>query len=342
MTFPRDELNQVTDTILDTGSGPGELFAAVNDLHRLCSSIVGLEPEADDGEADRETKTEHGRALAPRDAARCTLDLARTSAFLRGCHEAIGVLLNRFSGRRINLLYAGTGPFAPLALPLTTRFDPEHLGITFIDAHPYSVDSVRRLIDAFEASAWCSALHSCDAMDYVHPVSEPLHMVIIETMQRLLAKEPQVALTEVLAPQLIEGGILLPERVLLSACLADQSRELSLPDPGEAAAKTTEVSTRCRFDLGALIELTAGGLRYRGEAETITLIIPDEVLEMPDLLLRTTVEVFAGHRLDDYDSGLTYPTLIAQLGRLRPGDRVEITFERGAVPGLRVRRASTP
>ncbi len=73
-----------------------------------------------------------------------------------------------------------------------------------------------------------------------------------------------------------------------------------------------------------------------------SLVIPDEAREMPDLMVRTTVEIFGGHRLDDYDSGISYPTLIHRLGRIHPGDGIEFTYETGSSPGLRISRRSTP
>lgn len=349
MGAERSRLHTITDAILDRDSDPSQLLDAVNALHGLCATIVGLRPETDGSDADRETRLDQGRALAPRDAARCILDLARTSAFLRGCHDSVVMLLERFGGRPINVLYSGCGPFAPLALPLTTRFGPDRLRITFVDAHAYSTDSVNRLIEAFDASAWCASVRCGDAMSYVHPASEDLHMVIIETMQKTLEHEPQVALTQKLAPQLVEGGVLVPERIRLSACLADMSAEFSFHDSTSSGHAPSPAPERRRFSLGPILELTADGLRFPVEnngggrqPETTEVVIPDKVTELSDLMVRTTVDVFGDHRLDDYDSGITYPTLIHTLGRLRPDDRLEFSYEMGPSPGLRVRRMSTP
>ncbi len=349
MSAARSELRTITDTILDLESSPSQLLDAVNVLYDLCASIAGLDPEADGGEADRETPLEQGRALAPRDAARCILDYSRTSAFLRGSHDAVEKLLERSGGQRVNLLYAGCGPFAPLALPLITRFPAEQLAITFLDAHAYSTNSVEGLIGAFGASAWCSSVRSGDAMDYRHPVSEELHMLIIETMQKALEHEPQVALTRTLASQLVAGGILIPERIRLSACLADMGAEFVFSDPNASNTGPPVLPERRRLALGTLAELTIEGLRVGIEPPegsekpaASVLTIPDEVAQLPDLMIRTTVEVFGGHRLDDYDSGISYPTLIHHLGRFRTGDRIEFSYEEGPSPGLRVRRASTP
>jgi hypothetical protein len=349
MNSPRENLEEITGALLDPGSDFSELRDATAALHTLCSTIVGLGQDPEDNEADRETHLEQGRALSPRDAARCVLDVSRTTAYLRGIHDAVIEAQSRFCGEKINLLYAGCGPFAPLALPLATRFSPDRLGLTLLDAHEYSIDSVRRLAEHLGVSASVSSAVCCDAMNYTHPDADQLHLVVIETMQKALEHEPQVALTRRLAPQLVPGGILIPERIRLAACLADMSAEFSLHDHDTPEDDLVVVPRRRRVDMGTLLELTVDGLRVGGRSDARTqhtvavdLFIPEAVEDVPDLMVRTSVEVFGGHRLDDYDSGITYPTLIHHLGTLRLGDRLEFRYEEGSSPGLRIRRASTP
>jgi len=349
MNSPREDLERITGAILDSGSDYSDLLDATSSLYSLCSDLVGLGVDADDSDADRETRLGEGRALSPRDAARCILDLSRTTAFLRGIYQAVTELRQRFRGEKINLVYAGCGPFAPLVLPLATRFSPSDLSITLLDAHDFSIDSVRALGESLGISASFSAVRCCDAMGYVHPDGERLHLVVIETMQKALEHEPQVALTKRLAPQLVPDGILIPQRIRLAACLADLSLEFTFQDPDSPEDVVDVVPQRRRVNLGNILDLTAGGLRI-GEALddgteaplTTEIVIPDAANDLPDLLIRTLVEVFGDHRLDDYDSGISYPTLLHHLGKVRKGDRLEFRYEEGPSPGLRSRRVTTP
>ena len=85
----------------------------------------------------------------------------------------------------------------------------------------------------------------------------PLHILVIEAMQKALEKEPQVALTLNLARRLPDGGVLIPERIRLAACLADLGREFSL-DPADHEGSVPTEHARRRIDLGTILDLTSG------------------------------------------------------------------------------------
>lgn len=67
----------------------------------------------------RESLSPTAKAISPYAAATCLLDYGRTRAFARGVHDAIEAANIRFPGERIEILYGGTGPYAPLALMQT-------------------------------------------------------------------------------------------------------------------------------------------------------------------------------------------------------------------------------
>ena len=198
----------------------GERRDAAHALHLLLARIAGpafAAPTGTDG-ATCDTALPDGLALSPAYAAMCLLDHNRTGAFAAGLASAIARAQARFPGQRIRVLYAGTGPFATLALIQHALFSPEEVGFTLLDIHQSSLDAARRIHGALDLNAYLDAAHCADATTFAHE-GPPFHVAVSETMQRALKKEPQVAITRRIARLLQPDGILVPERIALDLAL---------------------------------------------------------------------------------------------------------------------------
>src|SRR6185295_13729188 len=108
-------LNQIADDLLFQQEDEERLKAAATQLYSLCSSVTRTGDSSLHADDLIETRLSNGNAISPRDAASCLLDYSRTSKFLRGIHAAIVEAQKRFPDTTIEILYAGCGPFAPLA-----------------------------------------------------------------------------------------------------------------------------------------------------------------------------------------------------------------------------------
>lgn len=325
------DLERVTGVLRSSGH-PGELRAAARALHDLLVRVTRLQVHATAGVDAADILLAHGTAIAPRSAAACVLDFARTTAFLRGTEGALRAALARFPERPIEMLYAGCGPFAPFALMLATQFDPAEVRITLLDVNPRSLDCARRVFEGFGLRAFVRDAVCVDAAAYAWPHAQPLHVVLTETMQRALEKEPQVAVTLNLAPQLCEGGILVPERIAVDLCLFDPAREFpALDGNGEPAY------SRVRVPLGEVFALTAASARALAAAGAFPVV---EIDVPPDsrhqlATLRTRIAVFGEHVLDEYASGITNPLLLNDFAGAR---HIRVQYASGPQPAFHCER----
>jgi hypothetical protein len=214
----------------------------------------------------------------------------RTAIFIRGLRDAIGEAGRRFPGERIDVIYAGTGPFAVLALPLMTILSP-NVRFTLIDCHEESLRSVRTLVDYFGFERFVRAIIGADASVYKHRAT--VHIVVAEIMQQALGVEPQVAVFRNLGTQLCANGILVPERVTVDLVLGSPQPEAT------------------RSFVGTVAELSAATLtvrtddRNRLDLRTVTVANVSA-----HAMYATTVHAFGRHVLREFDSGLTYPQVI--------------------------------
>lgn len=158
------------------------------------------------------TRTKFGSlALAPRDAL-ATIKEYRTRPFMRGMLKAVEEARRRFPGEKIRILYAGTGPAAPLVLPILMRYTPDEVQVDAIDIHKRSIDALKCFNDINGTQNYYSSYRTGDAITYRH-VGEPPHIIVSETMAAGLLVEPQAYITRNLAPQLIPDGIFVPEGI---------------------------------------------------------------------------------------------------------------------------------
>jgi len=309
---------------------------AVAFLERLFRDITGIREDTVDPRDHSAILIPAGSASSPLDAGRCLLDVRRTAIYLRGVHGAIKEAQLRFPQEVIEVLYAGCGPFAPLCLPLLPLLAGQAVHFTLLDVHARAVESVQAIMAALRLDRVKVDCLVCDATHYRHPDQRPLHVVVSETMQRALEKEPQVAILMNTAPQLTPGGLMVPETIAVDAVLTDMSQELGgngrVPGPWSN-----------RVPLGRILELdreracawaAAGVPSYLPPAR---ISLPSCVAAQNSLVLATTIRTFGVHELREYESGLTHPLVV---NGWRAGEDVEFTYRLCDQPGFQLARTT--
>jgi hypothetical protein len=165
-------------------------------------------------------------------------------------------------------------------------------------------------------------------------------------MQKALAKEPQVALAMNLVPQMSPSGILIPEKITLTAALADINAEILGPSTDDEAPAVCDGSQarRERVVLGPLFEVSVDAVRsyevqaFRDEdlvcipAQTVTAKRPTSEKQHPVIL--TSIQVFDSIALGDYECGLTYPTVLRNQDLATEPGSVSFVYQLGRKPGL--------
>lgn len=320
---------------------PTELREAAINLYSLFSKAAGRKADAGSRADSPDVFLPSGKAISPAQAAMCILDFARTAKFLRGINDALVELQKRFPGERLEILYAGCGPFATLAVPLAARFDSSEIQFTLLDVHENSLDSARRIFQFFGLANYAGNFIRSDAATYVHPIAP--HLIITETMQRALEKEPQIAVTLNLAPQLRQNGIFIPERICVDAYLYDSQKEfLILPAEADESAFDDLEAKRVRIHLGRIFEITAGKsfeIPETNRLPSVTVDVPKDADKNLKLMLSTKVVIFEAVRLEEYESAITYPLPLNDVDWTQCGNQLEFTYSLGGKPRFEYQRA---
>ncbi|HEY6805425.1 MAG TPA: hypothetical protein VI306_17740 [Pyrinomonadaceae bacterium] len=310
------QLEALSDVLLFQNN-KDDLNKAVHQLYELFLQIAG-------DLSSTETLLPEGLAISPEDAARCVLDVTRTTQFLRGVYAALQRALTLFPNRQLEVVYAGCGPFAPLIVPLIKRFEPSQLSLTLVDIHQESLHSVAGIFKLIGAEQYVKSYRQADATTYQHDVK--IHLLIIETMQRALTAEPQVAVTLNLAKQLSERGILIPEEITVELVCVDLAKDFTdLP--------------KTRVKLGNVLQLSRLSSFTVDSANTFIARVIDTTAMKPGLTftLFTKLRIFEEIILDHYESGITFPHPLHDLTPLTTSNQLELTYQLGASPGFKYR-----
>lgn len=324
-TTQQTQLQDIAEQLLHNTEDFSLLLATANGFYDFCVEISGL-PESVEA-----IQLASGKAISPNDAATCIRDFLRTARFLQGLEAAILEAQKRFPNTPISILYAGCGPFAPLALAMTARFSAEEIHFTLIDIHQQSLDNAQHLFEQLELSDYLANSRCCDATTYEHPADEPLHIIVTETMQRALDHEPQVAITRQLVPQLCIGGILVPQNICVEAVLCDLSKEFDFQTTGNPLALS---DAKNRLPLGNLMALNIETATSGALLEKTCVQVPQTLDFKGDCMLFTTITVFGDIKLEAYESGITYPMALYEFGKLSGGERLAFQYAIGEKPGF--------
>lgn len=276
--------------------------------------------------ANHGTLLPSGEALTSIPAAGCVYDIFRTTKFLRGVYKAIQKQFE--SNDCIEILYAGTGPFASLILPLLPLFEDSKIKLVLIDYHEDSINALKKLVKELNLSNYISEYYCGDALNYQTNVR--FDIIISGTMRSALYGEPQVAITLALSPFLKEQGILIPQEINVYATLTNISHELSSSRKRIRNFWFRLLKKNARYRrirLGSAIKLkrdTYNKISLNENPFKVSqFIIPKDIGERGNLIFETEIIVFDDIVLsEEDDSGLTKIQFYKELDYLKGGEEI--------------------
>ena len=321
------ELTKITQTLLDKNASHGELLRVVHELSAFFEQYSFISTKMSRYELSKDaihTYLDSGIAISPLDAAICTHEYLRTAKYIRAVFEALNDLLMKFQDQEINLLYAGCGPYGTLVIPLLSFFDSKRLKVTFLDIHRSSLNSIQNIIQALGLEDFVKGYIQEDATLYQSP--QDLHIIVTETMKAAFDNEPQVAITLNLLPQLLKGGVFLPQRVVVGFELAITKHQ----QENGYIKKTKQSKPLCTvidFD-------TTKELKKENVIATKIFQVSKKVNQKMAPFFTTTIYIYKEHVLKENESSLNIPKKIKFSKTLSKNDRVSFVYDFGAKPTI--------
>jgi len=330
-----ERLREVTLKIVSRERPLHSLIAETGKLAGLLVERSDFHIEAGRDIASGETRTDNGLAISPTMAALCLREPVRTAAFIRGAAQAIRDKCS-VTDRPLRVLYAGCGPYAPLVIPLMSLFPSRMAQYTLLDLHARSLESSRAIVHALGFSGHVSGYVHEDACSYSIPDHQKPDIIISETMNACLDKEPLVAIACRLLDQ-APDAVILPSRVGIDACLMDVSKEFRLLESDHVGELPKP--RRDRVFLGRVFELNAENARSWASMNVDRLpanriFIPSPLEERYQAMLLTRVQVYGKIELRDYDSSISCPRPVRGAMPIRGGEVLQFYYRLAQEPAL--------
>ncbi len=320
-----ETVRKSANTLVGCANDFALMKSSVDKLYQVFSSITDV--TIDQINTDSDLMIPSGKAISTAAAAHCLLEMKRTSVFLRGINKAILSKKAERAGNPIRILYAGTGPYATLIVPLLTLYKPEDIIVDLLEINAKSLLAVQKVTDSLGLNAYIGEVYCADATTFT--VSRSYDIVISETMLACLKSEPQVAIMQNLILQLSPETIFIPEEISIDASLTNPKMELDRLVFHEGEKPFFE-----RVSLGNVFKVSKNSLDVSQMRKVVD--IPAGVQEFYDLKVFTTVKVFENELLSENDTSITLPKSYCNL-RKQNASEIEFWYTQGTRPILESR-----
>jgi predicted RNA methylase len=335
------EINKQVLRILETAHDAyGELFEACNDLYESLLNLIGINAEQENYRQN--LSLDSGKAIGLTWAAMCIKDIMRTKKFMDGVSNATRDCLKN-NKRPIQILYAGTGPFATLMLPLTAQFSSEEIQFTLLEINGNSFNCLQTLINKLKLENYIHRLENADATQWRLPANQQIDLFICETMTQGLQSEPQVAICINIVPQLTGQTILIPEEISLRAALINPKTRmerklgLGLKDKKDIEDDIIVIEDILKLNRNTIRKLSI----LKDEKNRILDTLPPIFIALDhkaskahrELYALTEVTIYGEQKLIIDESALTIPLKLVEVDH---STNIQLQYLLGKNPGIKI------
>lgn len=295
--------------------GPDAHAGHLQALAAVLGQVTGISVQ-DDPSSWKSIALNTGVAISPEQAARCLLEVQRSRIFMQGVAQAIADKVQ--GGAAVDILYAGTGPYGLLLLPYLAAFPSAQVRVTLLDIHADNLVALKQLVDLLQLRDKVVTIEQADAAHWMPPKNRLFDLIISETMNTLLRREPQVWIFSHLQQFLKMDGHLIPEKIHLQAWLSED-RQSGAGD----------------FLLGDLFILDRDMARRLQLGDRTPLAgeipLPNPCPPHNCLKLTTDIQVYGDYRLGENQSSLNMPVYKRNV-ELLPGGRIQFRYQQSPFP----------
>jgi len=306
----------------------------LENMHALFVQLGALDAYKDQGAA-KDRHMPGGKAIAPASAAMCLFDIARTRQFVAAVKQAI-TDKTKDQTTPVLVLDAGCGPYALLSLLAALYFSPQQVKFRILDIYETNIQSARTLIKALEMEAFFEEMICVNALEYKWPLQQPPDILLTETMNRALTKEPQVAISLRLAPLLAASGILIPEKIDLELVAVDRKKRNELMTSNTTGEDLPAALYEHR--LAPVLSLLKDSTHAAIGRQPLTRVELPPGFDGHQLELHTTITVYKQVVLKNNESAVTLPLVLKQ--QALAGDILEFYYKMTDEPGIETRLIS--
>lgn len=333
MQHYRDELLKIGAVFQKEEIDFLELSSAINTYKQIIYTLTNIDIYSDESRQD--IHSSNGKAIGTTWAAMCLEDILRTKKFINGVFKAIEKLKQQ-GKETIHILYAGTGPFATLLLPVFAYYTPKELKATLIEINTESFGFMKDLIQRLDFDGHVVAYKNEDATKYKIENPENIDIVLSETLQRGLVVEQQVPITINLLRQIPQPVILIPEQLALDICWMNHSGFVNRTHETNENSYCLPIKRLIEINKKSHIDLTFDFNNSDTQIlaqEKIELSSNKQQSDYNNLALITRIKVFEDEEILMNESGLTLPIFLKIPIKTNEVQTLTISYKIDKVPG---------